>query len=321
MYQDHDLLRDFQQFPVYPDNVPKGQNPVEPVLRMVGMGDRCDIPKIKTEMVCPSCRTHVWTSSSSCGRVECPDCWGTWARRATGRAAARVWAYFSTGESQHHPRHITFEVADLSFGDAAKKAESFGFYGGLLIIHPWRIHPDFKNLADELAEKYNVNRYDALRKSNIGQEALVYSPHAHVIAYGKGTKILKEQDEFSYRILRKLNSHDAVKRVCYYLFSHTFVPQKKNSRVVRYFGTCSPQKFAPTWTGTKSDLLRCPQCSDIVVYPGERYGKPVSDFASGGWHVVVKIPKEPGKRKSSLKALLDSLPGALPQNVAWAYAK
>ena len=315
---DLDLPGDFASFPVYRDNVPKGPNPVEPVLRMVGTGPKCDIPKIKTEMLCPSCGTHVWTSSSSCGRVECPDCWGTWARRATGRASARAWAYFSTGESQHHPRHITFEVEDLSFGDAAKKAESFGFYGGILILHPWRIHPDFKNLAAELAEKHGMNRYDALRKCNIGMEALIWSPHAHVIAYGKGTKILKDQDEYSYKMLRKLNSHDAVKRVCYYLFSHTFVPQKKNGRVVRYFGTCSPQKFAPEWTGTKRDFLRCPKCSTPVCYEGERFGKDVVDFDSGGWHVVVKIPKAPGEKKLKLTP---GVRGNLPNSqIPWAYS-
>ena len=290
---------------MYRDNVPKGPDPVEPVLTMVGCGKKCDIPKIKTPMWCPDCGTLVTTSSSSCGRVECPDCWGTWARRATGRAAARVWAYFSAGESQHHPRHITFEVEDLTFSAAAKKAESFGFYGGLIIIHPWRIHPDFKNLAAELADNLKMNRYDALRKRGIGMEAMVWSPHAHVIAYGKGTKILKDQDEYSYKVLRKLNSHDAVKRVCYYLFSHTFVPQKKNSRVVRYFGACSPQKFAPTWTGTKSDMLRCPKCSAPVFYEGEKFGKSVSDFDSGGWHVVIK---DPGGRKEKPAPVIPACP-------------
>jgi len=320
MYKDHDLLADFGSFPVYHDNVPKGQTPESPVLRMIGTGQKCDIPKIKTEMVCPSCQTHVWTSSSTCGRVECPDCWGTWAKRATGRAAGRVWAYFTTGESQHHPRHITFEVDDLNFKSAVKKAESFGFYGGLIIIHPWRIHSDYKHLAGLLAEKTGMNRYDALRKRGMKMEPFVYSPHAHVIAYGKGTKILKDQDEYSYKILGKLNSHDAVKRVCYYLFSHTFVPPKKGSRVVRYFGTVSPQKFKPEWTGTQSDWLRCPKCSTPVTYPGTPYVKSISDFASGGWHVVVKIPKVAGQVRAKKARLVNS--GTTLQNseIPWTYA-
>lgn len=315
---DHDLLGDFGSFPVYRDNVPKGPHLEETVLHMVGTGPKCDIPKITTEMLCPDCGTHVLTSSSSCGRVECPSCWGTWARRATGRAAARIWAYFSSGESQHHPRHITFELESVAFKDAQKKAEDFGFYGGMIIIHPWRIHPDFKQKSEYLAEIHNMNRYDALRKAGYGMEALVWSPHAHAICYGKGTLQEKDQDEYTYRVLRKLNSHDAVKRVCYYLFSHTFVPQKKNSRVVRYFGSCSPQKFAPTWTGTKSDLLRCPKCSAVVVYPGETFGKSVSDFDSGGWHVVVKIPKDPAKKKPKLTP---GVRGNLPNSVIpWAYS-
>ena len=317
---DHDLLGDFGSFPVYRDNVPKGHHPEEPIFRMVGTGQKCDIPKIRHEQVCPDCKTSVWASRSTCGRVECPDCWGTWARRATGRAAARVWAYFSAGESQHHPRHITIDLKAIGFKAATKKAESFGFYGGLIIIHPWRIHPDFKALAEELAETLGMNRYDALRKRGLGMEAFIFSPHAHLIAYGKGTKVLAEQDEFSYKVLRKLNSLDAVKRVCYYLFSHTFAPATAGTRVVRYFGTCSSQKFMPAWTGTKSDFLRCPKCSCPMVYPGEKFGDSVSDFDSGGWHVVVKIPKAPGAgKKAKVPPAVESV--TLSESLfPWAYS-
>jgi len=58
-----------------------------------------------------------------------------------------------------------------------------------------------------------------------------------------------------------------------------------------------------------------------VVFEGFNFGKTVSDFDSGGWHVVVQIPKVPGEKKpkvSKLLLLLATLPNA---NHPWAYSQ
>ena len=287
---DHDLCEDFAENPLYLDIVPKPQHPEESKFRMVGTGPACGTAGDRIPMVCPECGTEVQTSSNSCGHVECPSCWSTWARRAAERTAARTWGYFETGEAKHHPRHITFDVDTVDFKAAKKKALALGFTGGLLVIHPWRISKEYAAIAAEEAERTHSNRYDALRSTPEGMAALVWSPHVHILAYGKGIPIEKCSGEYQYRMIRKLNSLDAIEGVAYYLFSHTFIPENPNQRVYRYFGVCLPQKLAPSWTGKIGDLLRCPQCDSPVVFPGSNTCKEVSHYVAEGWHVVKKIP-------------------------------
>jgi Zn-finger nucleic acid-binding protein len=293
---DHDL-RDFEsQNPMYLDTVPNAKHPEEPVFSMVGTGPLCENPGLPVTMVCQKCKCEIETRSSSCGRVECPQCWGTWARRAAERAAARTWGAFEAGVSQHHPRHITFDIDTVDWKQAKQKALDFGFTGGLLVIHPWRIKPSYQAELAELAEKLNVNRYEAWRRSGLGMDALLWSPHVHAVCYGKGIPIKQGTHDYEYKMIRKLNSLDAVQGVAFYVLSHTFTPLTPNHRAYRYFGICSPQKLKPDWVGQVSDLLRCPNCGFPMVFEGSNECKEVSTYTTRGWHEVIKIPgvKVPG---------------------------
>jgi hypothetical protein len=178
----------------------------------------------------------------------------------------------------------------VDWKEAKKKALSLGFTGGVLVIHPWRIRPEYQERLAALAEKLDVNRYDAWRKSGFGYDALKFSPHVHAICYGKGIDIIPGSHEYEYRMIRKLNSLEAVQKVVFYLLSHTFTPLTPNGRAYRYFGICSPQKLKPEWVGKKSDLMRCPECGAALVYPGTNECKEVSKYVAEGWHVVIQIP-------------------------------
>lgn len=76
-----------------------------------------------------------------------------------------------------------------------------------------------------------------------------------------------------------------------YLFGHTFIPQSVNGKCYRYFGICSPQKLKPTWTGTCSDSLKCPECQAEMVTEDSGEIILYKRYIALGWHVVTPIPR------------------------------
>ena len=294
---DRDLYNDFERSRVYPDTVPEPINPEEPVLMMVGMGAPCDLNPVPVPMVCPSCKLEMEVSGTTCGHVECPKCWGTWARRGAERVAARVWGYQEAAGTHHKPRHATFDLDSVDWKKAKKKALALGFTGGVIVIHPWRIKDEFREQMEIMAERTGKSRYEIVRESAIGMDAMRYSPHAHVICYGKGVQVEKGSDEYQYRMIRRLNGLDGVQGAVYYLLSHTFIPEGKGRTTYRYFGTCLPQRLKPTWEGKTSDVLRCPNCSKEMVYPGTNICKEIKKYYAMLWKIVVPV------KRPRLKAL------------------
>jgi Zn-finger nucleic acid-binding protein len=284
---DRDLYNDFEQSRVYPDTVPEPTHPEEPVLMMVGMGAPCDLNPVPVPMVCPKCKNEMEVSGTTCGHVECPKCWGTWARRGAERVAARVWGYQEAAKTHHKPRHATFDLDSVDWKEAKKKCAALGFTGGVMIIHPWRIKDEFRGQMEIMAERTGKSRYEIVRESAIGMDAMRYSPHAHVICYGKGVQVEKGSDEYKYRMIRRLNSLDGVQGAVYYLLSHTFIPEGKGRTTYRYFGTCLPQRLKPTFEGKASDALRCPNCQTEMVYPGTNICKEISKYYAMLWKIVV----------------------------------
>ena len=304
---DHDLYSDFEGSRVYPDTVPKPQHPEEPVLMMVGMGPPCDLNSIPVPMICPSCKTEMEVGGTTCGHVECPKCWGTWARRGAERVAARVWGYQEAANVHHKPRHATFDLDSVDWKEAKKKAEALGFTGGVIIIHPWRLKDEFRGQMEIMAERTGKSRYEIVRESALGMDAMRYSPHAHVLCYGKGVQIEKGSSEYQYRMIRRLNSLDGLQGAVYYLLSHTFIPESPGQRTYRYFGVCLPQRLKPTWEGNASDVLRCPHCGKEMVYPGTNICKEIKKYYAMLWKIIIPIKRPRVAAGTVLKTVIAPL--------------
>lgn len=302
-----DLYRDLEYTSLYPATVPLANPGVSTDLHMIGTGDQCETGGQKIPMICPSCKTEIQINTVTCGRVSCPTCWPTWARRAAERAAARVMGCREVSHTKYLPRHATFELDAVDWKEANKKALALGFTGGVIIIHPWRIRDEYKPMLAQAAEATGKSRYDLAREMMSTVDVLIFSPHAHVVCYGKGVLVEKGSTEYQYKMIRRCNNLRGVQAVIFYLLSHTFVPESPRKHVVRYFGNCSPQRLKPTWTSKRSDFIRCPHCNEPMVYPGTSECKEVSCYIAGGWHFVE--PK-PGRHKAAL-ASPPSLPAGL----------
>lgn len=258
---------------------------------MVGMGNACEQVGWLRVSACRDCGHEVRFSQSSCGRIECPRCHKTWARRCSERVGARVMGAMFAGVVKHHPRHVTFELDSLDWKEAKRKAAAIGMTGGVLVLHPWRIKKSFLAMMEIMAERCSINRYDVVRESAFGMDALEYSPHCHAVGYGRLVDIEKGSGDYLYRMIRKLNTQESVERSMGYLLGHTMIPATEKGSAVRYFGICSPQKLAPSWTGTCQAALTCPCCGGPV---GQWVTKTtfevteITRFIALGWHVITK---------------------------------
>lgn len=286
-----DLYSDFERNAMYPDTVPEPMNPVEPEFRMVGMGAPCDLPQVKIPMVCSKCNSKMEVGGTSCGHVECPSCWGTWARRGAERISARIWGFREASRTHHKPRHATFDLQSVDWKEAKTKAEALGFTGGVIVIHPWRIKAEFRNMFEIMAERIGISRYEVVRQSEYGMAAMQYSPHAHVICYGKGVDVAAGSSEYQYRMIRRLNSPEGLQGAVYYLLSHTFIPSGPGKMSFRYFGSCLPQRLKPDWKGKHAGVLTCPDCGAEMVYPDTNICKEISVYFAEGWRIIIPKPR------------------------------
>lgn len=255
-------------------------------LRMVGSGDECESNGWVVAAVCPHCGHRVELVKTGCGRVECPRCSKKWARRAAERSGARVFGAFLAHATRWKPRHITFDLDEVSWDAAKEKAVSIGATGGVLVIHLWRFKPQYKAMFEIMAERTGINRYDLAKQSAIGMDAFEWSPHCHGVVYGKFEAVERDSGKFKYRMIRRLNSQQSAEATLLYLFGHTFIPMSKNGKCYRYFGICSPQKLKPEWTGSCLDSLKCPCCQAEMT--DEESGEVIlyRKYAALGWHVI-----------------------------------
>lgn len=258
------------------------------LISMVGSGDECEPSGWTIVAHCPKCGHKVNLVQHGCGRNSCPACARKWGRRAAERAAARTWGAMFAGVEKWKPRHITFDLDECSWDAAKKKAADIGVTGGVLVLHPWRLKDEYKQMFELMAERTGMNRYDIAKQSGIGMDAFRWSPHCHGMVYGKFKAVEKESGTFEYRMIRRMNSMAKTEGALMYLFGHTFVPLTKNGKCYRYVGTCSPQKLAPSWTGVASDWLRCPCCGTPMVDEGGLSGITYKKYCALGWHRKTK---------------------------------
>ncbi len=255
-------------------------------VHMVGMGEPCENSGQFRVGACIKCGHEITYPLNTCGRVECPQCVKTWARRASERSGARVWGALHAGVTKHHPQHVTFELSSLSWKEAKKKAAAIGLTGGVLVLHAHRIKKEWAQMFEITAERCAANRYDIVRESALGLDALEFSPHAHAIGFGRLVDIKKDSGNYLYRNIRRLNSQSAVERTLSYILGHTVLPPTERASVVRYFGICSVQKLKPTWSGRCRAGLMCPCCGGAMVEKDTIEELTVLRYIALGWHVV-----------------------------------
>lgn len=264
---------------------------------MVGMGSTCEDSGRYRVGACVKCGYEITMHLQSCGRVECPRCVGTWARRASERASSRVFGALHAQVTKHKPRHITFELEALDWKEAKRKAAEIGATGGVLVVHAHRIKERYAAMFEIMAARCACNRYTIVRESALGMEALEYSPHCHAIAYGKFVDVEKDSDKFEYRNIRRIGSQSDCEKVLSYLLGHTVQPAGSRCSAVRYFGICSPQKLKPSWTGVYHDALRCPCCDGDFVDKESGELILVRKFVALGWlRVTRRVGVTGGKR-------------------------
>lgn len=286
--------QDFE--PVYHDLVPEAIHLEKQGLRLVGTGEKCENEGWVISGSCCKCGHKVELTKATCGRVECPKCYRTWANRAAQRAGARVWGYYQTGVTKHVPRHITFELTDVNWDEAKKKATDLGAEGGLIVIHPWRIKKEYQDAANDWASRHKGNRYDYVRAQPDPMALLDFSPHAHCLCYGKLVEIKAGDSEYLYRNIRRLGTLEACEGVSFYLLSHTNSPLTERAQSVRYFGCCSTQRLKPDWTGKITIPMLCPECGAPMVETGTCEEITTKHYVATGWAVVI-----PDKRPAGAK--------------------
>lgn len=271
---------------VYHVLVPEATEDKPSLIRMVGTGTMCENSGIVLNGVCSSCGHTLVLSKANCGRIECPHCFRTWARRASERAAVRVFGYrYATG-THHKPRHVTIELSSLDWDEAKKKFLSIGATGGVLVIHPWRIKKECEDYVNSLALRDNLNRYEVVRRHTDPLSLLEYSPHAHGIVYGRLVDVEKNSCTYLYKNIRRINNQKAAEQLMFYLLGHTNIPKSKRTSSLRYFGVCSPQKLKPSWQGKCNDSLPCPVCGKPVLYEGTHEEILIRKYISLGWIVT-----------------------------------
>jgi len=302
--------------PVYHDLVPEAILNANPCLKLVGTGEKCANEGWVISGSCCKCGHKVELTKATCGRVECPKCHRTWANRGGQRIGARVWGYYETRVTRHVPRHITFELTEVNWDEAKKKAKSLGCEGGALVIHPWRLKKEYQQDAEEYARRHKCNRYDYVRTAADPMSLLEFSPHCHGLVYGKLVEIKAGQSEYLYRNIRRLGTLEATEGVAFYLLTHTNVPATERAQSVRYFGCCSTQRLKPDWIGHASKPLICPKCGGEIVESGTIELILVNHYLALGWKVVIPGPPVPG---NSPKSIAQSPQTALPRGLTdWA---
>lgn len=276
-------------------------------LSMVGTGTKCQKGGQPIPLVCPGCGTELKIGTCSCGHVECPTCWSTWAHRGSQRMAGRVWGYQEASGTQHVPRHVTFDLDTLDWDKAKAKALALGFTGGVLVPHPWRIRPECKKGINDIASKTHQHRYNVVRGLPDWRAAVYYSPHYHMIAYGKGIDVEAGSDEYVYKVIRKIPTLEDAQALAFYLLSHTHIPTSSRKATYRHFGVCTSQKLKPTRSFKRTEVVKCPGCGKAMVFPGTNLCKEFKVLVQEGWQIVAK-----SRRKSKKKLPLVSSPASPP---------
>ncbi len=184
-----------------------------------GLGDaRESCLDIQTYISCPSGHVKI-PIRNSCQRVECPECYDSWCRRAGHRISERLRgvraAYWHTRRAEYKKvrsmRHFVFSPPAGHLEPGADLDDAFGLWtdfsriwgvleGGCVIFHPYRLRDQIQrdlsaymhargSCEVEARENYADGGLWRLAHQDVlkigGMENYVeWSPHYHVLGFG-----------------------------------------------------------------------------------------------------------------------------------------
>ena len=257
---------------------------------LTAAGKECENEFWSIVGICDSCGNEIEIKHNSCGRLECPACYQVVANRMAIRTAARVFGYYRTGATRWKPRHVTVEldgksVDELDFSKAVNRFKKLGFTGGAVAIHPYRVNKIYLKDIERIANEEGIDKYSVARMYS--SDALVFSPHAHMIGYGKGVAIMKGTHKFEYRVIEVKNRQSDVEDTFRYIFGHCLTPRKPRENVVRYFGVCHPSKLSSSESGVRWKAAEC-HCGGEYINTDTHKPILVAEYFSEGWFVKGK---------------------------------
>lgn len=157
--------------------------------------------------------------------------------------------------------------------------ERSGLQGAVVIPHMYRIKEEYQEFASQLSRDLNeklekwkprYNRYTALTTLENYHDYLYFSPHIHVLAYGKAVN----SDEFERDLMPgwiyKNHKRDEQKEehngsyggILYYVLTHS--PVIKGKQIIRYWGCLAPKRLKCIKSESALEEETCPDCGSPV---------------------------------------------------------
>lgn len=272
---------------------------------------------VRFTITCPDNPEHsTKLRKYSCHKSSCPICWPTWASRLSKDAQSRIDGSRATYDRPYKARHVSLSPDIVPFHDATKEAlqwlynegnrlaKLLGITGCAVIPHPYRIKPEIEFFVSHMAKKEKINRYQWAIKQQNKDDYLYFSPHLHLIAYGK----FMDADEFHTLTGWIYKNHDdnqkagrqynELQRTIYYLLTHAWT--KDNSVVLRYWGDLSNKRLQKIQIDEKIEPVTCPICDAHMVKLSEIRCSDPQDLHNAD-HVYRKIPIYIYKKRTKIR--------------------
>ena len=237
---------------------------------------------VRFTIICPdNPEHHKKLRKYSCHKSSCPVCWPTWASRLSKDAQSRIDGSRHAYKRSYKARHISLSPDYVPYKDATQAClkwlykegnrltKLLGITGCSVIVHPYRIKPEMEFLVRMAALREQINRYQWALKQKNKDDYLYFSPHLHLIAYGK----LMDSDEFHTLTGWIYRNHDdndkagretiELQKTIYYLLTHAWT--KDNPVVLRYWGDLSNKRLQKIKTDEITEPMVCPVCNAHLV--------------------------------------------------------
>lgn len=143
-----------------------------------------------------------------------------------------------------------------------REIEGLGLGGAGVVIHLWRTTSRAKRLHNESGSDLRI--WDWLRPREDLEDLVVFSPHAHLVAYGSMIPAGEFYNISCGWVYRNLDEVYNLEGLLFYLLGHV---QVINGRVsITYAGCLSPRKLKTTKTEVVREDLLCEECGSVMVH-------------------------------------------------------
>lgn len=282
---------------------------------------------VRFTVTCPENPEHSkQTRKYSCHKSSCPVCCNTWASRLSKDAQSRIDGSRVAYDRPYKARHISLSPDFVPYQDATKESlqwlynegnrltKLLGITGCAVISHPYRIKSEMESLVSLLAKREKINRYQWALKQEHPGDYLYFSPHLHLIAYGK----FMDSDAFHELTGWIYRNHDdndkagrqenELRKTLYYLLTHAWT--KDNTVVLRYWGDLSNKRLQKILIDERIEPILCPVCETHMVkqlpdvLQSDGSFKPIYQDIHNCDHAYRKIPIYIYKKRLKIKRVL-----------------